>query len=211
MLTIHDDYMMLRIKNLSITAGLTMQELYLSDVYCDIIDKNIGNYSRFHLGIHEIDNEQFAVIIYFNTNGIIDFFQLSQTYGCTIPSWEKWSEREMVDRQKKHDKWLECKLGRPPYRYRWGEITSELDPRSGSSFITFRFYHETYCKPAKGGCSVINALNMVKKTGEGVGYSLSPEEEQVLRGIAGIITYLSATIYWRQRCSTRLLMSMQKH
>ena len=41
----------------------------------------------------------------------------------------------------------------------------------------------------------MDALNMVKTVGKGIGYPVSPEEEVALRGVAGIMTFPSATIY----------------
>lgn len=48
---------------------------------------------------------------------------------------EKWSETRELARKKTHDNWLASQLGPPPYKYDWGTILSDFDPRSGSNVI----------------------------------------------------------------------------
>jgi hypothetical protein len=42
-------------------------------------------------------------------------------------------------RKAKHDSWLRIELGAPPYRYPWGEVASEFDPRACASDIILRY------------------------------------------------------------------------
>ena len=61
------------------------------------------------------------------------------TNGDSLPSWENWSKEEQLKKKDKHDIWLKTNIGKPPYKYSWGEISSNYDPRSGSSMITIRY------------------------------------------------------------------------
>ncbi len=46
-----------------------------------------------------------------------------------------WSVESEIRRKEFHDEWLLKKLGEPPYRFHWGEIVSEYDPKGASSAI----------------------------------------------------------------------------
>lgn len=46
-----------------------------------------------------------------------------------------WSEDSEMQRQRLHDAWLLRELGKPPYRFDWGEIVSEYDAKAVSSAI----------------------------------------------------------------------------
>lgn len=46
-----------------------------------------------------------------------------------------WSEESEMQRKKCHEDWLLKELGRPPYRFKWGEVASEYDAKGVSSAI----------------------------------------------------------------------------
>lgn len=46
-----------------------------------------------------------------------------------------WSEESEMRRKKVHEDWLQKELGNPPYRFNWGEVSSEYDPKGVSSAI----------------------------------------------------------------------------
>lgn len=48
---------------------------------------------------------------------------------------DDWSEESEMQRKKLHEEWLLNELGEPPYRYRWGEVSSEYDAKGVSSAI----------------------------------------------------------------------------
>jgi hypothetical protein len=54
-----------------------------------------------------------------------------------IPSDQsgEWTEALEQERKKVHDDWLRTELGKPPYEYAWGSITSDYDPRGCVSEI----------------------------------------------------------------------------
>jgi len=51
----------------------------------------------------------------------------------------EWSVDLEQDRKKLHDEWLERLLGRPPYEYDWGTITSSYDSKGCHSDIILRY------------------------------------------------------------------------
>jgi hypothetical protein len=48
---------------------------------------------------------------------------------------KQWSVEHELERKAKHDAWLQNELGRPPYSYSWGSVTSDYDARGCSSEI----------------------------------------------------------------------------
>ncbi len=48
---------------------------------------------------------------------------------------DDWSEESEMQRKRIHEAWLLKELGEPPYRYRWGEVTSEYDAKGVSRAI----------------------------------------------------------------------------
>src|SRR6476620_534572 len=42
-------------------------------------------------------------------------------------SWEIWSEEAEQKRKRIHNAWLKERLGEPPYKFRWGSVTSDCD------------------------------------------------------------------------------------
>jgi hypothetical protein len=47
----------------------------------------------------------------------------------------EWSAELELERKAKHDQWLREELGEPPYRYDWGRVASEFDPKGLASEI----------------------------------------------------------------------------
>ena len=50
-----------------------------------------------------------------------------------------WSDEAERERLALHDEWLKAELGKPPYRYAWGQVESSLDPRDGVSDIVLQY------------------------------------------------------------------------
>lgn len=57
-----------------------------------------------------------------------------------VKSWEDWSEDFAKKDKDLNDGFLAKHIGKPPYKYNWGVIDSQYDPRSGSSVITIRYF-----------------------------------------------------------------------
>jgi hypothetical protein len=50
-----------------------------------------------------------------------------------------WTEALEMERKRLHDDWLLSELGSPPYRYAWGGIESDFDPRGCASDIILNY------------------------------------------------------------------------
>ena len=48
---------------------------------------------------------------------------------------KEWTEKNELARKELHDEWLLRELGPPPYRYEWGNLSSEYDPKGCVSDI----------------------------------------------------------------------------
>ena len=51
----------------------------------------------------------------------------------------EWSDEAEQERLVLHDEWLNAELGKPPYRYAWGQVESSFDPRGGGSDIVLHY------------------------------------------------------------------------
>jgi len=47
----------------------------------------------------------------------------------------QWTEASELARKAKHDEWLQNALGKPPYIYSWGKVSSVYDPKGCASEI----------------------------------------------------------------------------
>ena len=47
----------------------------------------------------------------------------------------EWTRELELERKALHDQWLRRELGKPPYRYSWGTVASELDEKGVVSEI----------------------------------------------------------------------------
>jgi hypothetical protein len=48
---------------------------------------------------------------------------------------DEWTVEREFERKAKHEQWLRKELGRAPYRYPWGRVVSEFDPKGLASEI----------------------------------------------------------------------------
>lgn len=67
---------------------------------------------------------------------------VSVTKGDSTCNWSDWSEENEMRTKAEHDRLLATILGAPPYRFPWGEIVSDYDPRGGASTISIRYAHQ---------------------------------------------------------------------
>jgi hypothetical protein len=51
----------------------------------------------------------------------------------------EWTRELELERKRLHDQWLLRELGKPPYRYAWGVVASELDEKGVVSEIIIRY------------------------------------------------------------------------
>lgn len=110
-----------------------------SDLYSDVLNEDVDDYSNYYLRPQLIGENKFIVRLYFGLNNNICLVNMSITKDGNIPTWDNWSEQDQLVKKGEHDQWLQKNIGKPPYQYSWGEISSTYDPRSGSSTITFTY------------------------------------------------------------------------
>lgn len=140
MITVNNGSIEIKDKLLIITPNLTKQVFQNSDLYEDVVKEENKSFSIYYVKPQIIGKSKFAMTFFFNETGLIDFININLSNESTISSWESWNKDREMDKQIAHDKWLERNIGKSPYKYNWGEIDSTYDPRSGSSFITVRYY-----------------------------------------------------------------------
>jgi hypothetical protein len=114
-----------------------------SNLYHDVLRiKDRPNFTYFYLGPQTIGDDLLIIALYFSPIGNLRMIKLSITSDKVPPSWANWSEEAEMNNKMQNDEWLLKVIGKPPYKYSWGEISSSYDPRSASSMITIR-YHES--------------------------------------------------------------------
>ena len=123
----------------TITKGLTKNEFINSNLFKDVLSQQTYTFSNYYLKPQLIGKDKFIVVLFFNQNSKIYLVNISISDDGSVPSWTNWSEYKELKRKDLHDKWLGENIGKPPYRYAWGEISSNYDPRSGSSMITIKY------------------------------------------------------------------------
>jgi hypothetical protein len=129
-------------KSTQLYPGLTKQEFLQSDLCSEVISEDEDVFSNYYLKPQKIGVDEFVVRVVFDPGDHISAVSLSLTTDGKIPSWDNWSEEEEMRIKDKHDCLLKRYLGDPPYKFDWGEITSNYDPRSASSQIIIRYYKE---------------------------------------------------------------------
>lgn len=127
--------------NFLIEKGLNKDEFEKSNLISEVLNRQTYGYTSYFLKPLLVGNDSFTLVLYFNQDGIIDSVNLSLSSNDSSTAWNNWSEDDELRKKNKHDKWLLNNVGKPPYKYLWGEISSNYDPRSGSSMITIRYYN----------------------------------------------------------------------
>jgi hypothetical protein len=127
------------LQNFMMRKGLTKDDFLSSNLFGEVLKHQEYEFTTYSLKPQLIEKEKFIMVIYFNKNDIIDLVNLSLSNSENLPSWDNWSESEEQRKKEEHDKWLLNKIGIPPYNYDWGTVSSNYDPRSGSSMITIRY------------------------------------------------------------------------
>lgn len=95
--------------------------------------------SSLSIGRRAIGGQTFVPSLWFDGNALKKV-ELSMVQATESSSWDDYSEDRELARKAKHDTWVTDNLGRPPWRFLWGDVQSEFDPRGGSStiFITYQ-------------------------------------------------------------------------
>jgi hypothetical protein len=123
----------------AISPALLLQEFMKSDLYSDVTEESLNGFPRFTLQPQLVDGNKMSVSLIFNNEKRIFLVNISKTVDQN-DSWDSWSEQHELQRKKEHDRLLEKLIGNTSRKFSWGEITSDYDPRSGSSMITVRYF-----------------------------------------------------------------------
>ena len=71
--------------------------------------------------------------------GKLEIVIMSPNWISNYTSWHNWNLDNELKKKKKNDKLLQQYLGDPPYIYKWGNIESIYDQKSGSSEIIIKY------------------------------------------------------------------------
>jgi hypothetical protein len=131
-------------RNFTIYNKLTKQEFISSSLYKEVEsehrnDSNSETYVRYYLKPQRIGENYFALTLIFDPSEMIYMVLLLMLIDDIPLSWDKWSEDKELKRKAQHDELLKNAIGNPPYKYSWGLISSNYDPRSGTSNIVLNY------------------------------------------------------------------------
>ncbi len=56
-------------------------------------------------------------------------------FSLTAEKEGSWTVQHELERKQIHDVWLQHEFGRPPYRFEWGQLSSEYDDKACASDI----------------------------------------------------------------------------
>lgn len=102
-------------------------------------EENINGYTNIYISPQQLDNGIFIVRLYFDSQSKLYMVSLYRVESRGIPSMLEYSEEKELQYKSLNDKWLLEILGRPPYRYKWGDVTSQYSAQSISSSITIKY------------------------------------------------------------------------
>ena len=112
---------------LSLSVGKSAKIVVKNEPFCS-----------YNIGRHEISGLDFIVIIYFY-NELLESVSLTSVDDKSGESWADWSEKKELEKKEIHDRWLNHMLGKSSFRYKWGEVWSGYDSKSGFSSIEIRY------------------------------------------------------------------------
>jgi hypothetical protein len=115
-----------------------------------------GSASTFHLGLRGIGGHTLGLRLGFEGEPLCSV-TLSMAQPDDSSSWDDWSEGKELARKARHDAWLEAQLGPLPWWFSWGDVTSDYDPRGGSSEIRFAYCGQASAVAARRAAADANA------------------------------------------------------
>lgn len=86
----------------------------------------------------KIDNLYAILRVYFYKEKL-HMIVLRMNNQDSFPSWDDVDMRGLVDEKRAYDSILLKKLGKPPYKYSWGTISTSCDVRGGDSNIIISY------------------------------------------------------------------------
>ena len=96
-------------------------------------------YCSYQIGTFRADDLSLIISLWFFGKKLESVELVHHTAEQFGSSWADWTEENELKRKAIHDAWLEKQLGKPPYIYDWGAVSSVYDERSGGSSIVVRY------------------------------------------------------------------------
>ena len=140
--------MLINIKNgdiilsefLIINKNIKKQDFIISELSKYIFRKTENIDSTYFLKPLLIKDKYYIISIYFNSCDKISFINLSYCKDDKIPNWKNWKLDDEINKKHINDLFLKEILGEPPYCYSWGEISSNFNKQSSTSYITISYF-----------------------------------------------------------------------
>ena len=126
--------------NIIIKKNMTKKEFLDSELSNKIFNKVENTNSNYYLKPMLISEKYYMVSIYFNQYNKISFINLSYCKNESIPNWKEWNVEEEINKKRINDLFLKDILGEPPYCYNWGEVSSNFNKQSSTSYITISYF-----------------------------------------------------------------------
>ena len=97
-----------------------------------------GKWSRYQLPVMPQRDTELYAVLHFDGERLasLDLLHSAARFGT---SWAEWTQAREQARQAFHEQWLAAEVGLPCGRYRWGEVSSNYDPRGGASLISIAY------------------------------------------------------------------------
>ena len=95
-------------------------------------------FCSYNIGTHEVSGLVFNVTVYFHDE-LLESVSMNSVNDELGTSWSDWSEEKELKKKEIHDAWLKNLLGRASSDYKWGEVWSGYDSKTGSSSIEIRY------------------------------------------------------------------------
>jgi hypothetical protein len=153
----------------SIGPGLTLKAFLVSPLVGRASPPAPGgtSWSNFGLRNPEMGGQKFGVGLGFEGEALRTV-DLSMVQSTEPLSRDDWSQDRELARKARHDTWLHAQLGYLPWSFSWGEVSSDYDPRGGSSGIRIAYYGPTSAIPRWRGPHVadVRTVTIGAATGE---------------------------------------------
>lgn len=104
-----------------------------------IENEEIHVYSNYYMMPQDYMEMSVRLILYFDQNDRLDMVNIYLNDPNSEVSWKTWSKEKEMKHKIIHDEWLKSELGEPPYCFKWGNVSSSYNSRSGSSSITIKY------------------------------------------------------------------------
>ncbi len=123
----------------SISASLSCSQFLKTPAFdgASVVVRN-GLWCTYRLQDIAQASSRLCVVLQFHGEQLqsLNLTHFSERFGT---SWSDWSEEQELARKAFHEDWLTRELGIRLGHYPWGDISSNYDPKGGSSSIIIRY------------------------------------------------------------------------